>query len=402
MIAATAEPPRVYQVLVGLALRGAEVHAIRLASRLRELGCASGLIFNHDLEPAADARRRGLDVHVIQKHGRGDPTVIPRLARLLRRLRPDLIHTHLLNGNFYGRLASIFVPRLAVVSTVHNYGDAMVQVRNEGERKLIWRLDIWTSVLSDEVIAVTESLRDKLIADGLSARRVVAILNGVDTDRFDPATVKRGPARESLGVDPASFLLASAGRLVPPKGFDRFLEVVARLRERGVNASALVLGDGPEREALVALANRLGLERRAFFPGYRDDLEQLYADIDGFVLCSETETTSLVTLEAMAMEKPVAVWAVGSLPEVLAGEAAGFLVPHGDVTGLVDAVQRFATDPSRAAAMGKAGRSVVVERFSEHAQIAATVAVYRRALARHGQRAWPELEPRGEPSGASR
>ncbi|MFN7954684.1 MAG: glycosyltransferase [bacterium] len=386
MTGSRAAQPRVYQVLVGLALRGAEVHAIRLATRLSECGVAGGLIFNYDHEPAADARARGLEVHVVPKHRRGDPTVIPRLAATIRRLRADLVHTHLVNGNFFGRLASLFVPGLSVISTVHNYGDALVAVRNERERRFIYQQDIWTSVLADRVIAVTESLRDRLVADGMPPARVVAILNGVDTERFDPARVRRGAFRAELGIAPQTCLLASAGRLVPPKGFDRFLEVVAGLRQRGVDAAALILGDGPERERLLAQAQSLGLGARVFLPGYRDDLEQVYADIDGFVLCSETETTSLVTLEAMAMEKPVAVWAVGSLPEVLVGESAGFLVPHGNVGGLVDAVARFAADPARAADMGRAGRGIVEARFSERAQIAATVAVYRDALARRGKR----------------
>lgn len=378
--------PRVYQVGVGLALRGAEVHAIRLAARLRERGVAGGLIFTYDHEPAADARRRGLEVHVVPKTRRGDPTVIPRLARLIRRQRADLIHTHLVNGNFFGRLASLFVPGLSVISTVHNYGDALVAVRSDGERRLIYRQDIWTSVLCDKVIAVTESLREQLVADGMPPARVVSILNGVDTERFDPARVTRGAVRAELGVAPGTTLLASAGRLVAPKGFDKFLRVVAGLRGKGIDAAALLLGDGPDREALIALARELGLEGHAYFPGYRDDLEQVYADIDGFVLCSDTETTSLVTLEAMAMEKPAAVWAVGSLPEVLAGEEAGKLVPHGDVAGLVEAVAGFATDPARAAAMGRAGRKLVEDRFSERVQIAQTVDVYRTALERRGKR----------------
>lgn len=378
--------PRVYQVGVGLALRGAEVHAIRLATRLSERGVEGGLIFTYDHEPAADARRRGLEVHVVPKTRRGDPTVIPRLARLIRRLRADLIHTHLVNGNFFGRLASLFVPGLSVISTVHNYGDALVAVRSDGERRFIYRQDIWTSVLCDKVIAVTESLREQLVADGMPPARVVSILNGVDTERFDPARVTRGAVRAELGVAPGTVLLASAGRLVAPKGFDKFLRVVAGLRGKGIDAAALVLGDGPDRDALIALARELGLEGHAFFPGYRDDLEQVYADIDGFVLCSDTETTSLVTLEAMAMEKPAAVWAVGSLPEVLAGEAAGRLVPHGDVAGLVDAVASFATDSERAAAMGRAGRKLVEDRFSERVQIAQTVDVYRTALERRGKR----------------
>ncbi len=385
MTGSRAVEPRVYQVLVGLALRGAEVHAIRLATRLRERGVAGGLIFNYDNEPASDARARGLEVHVVPKTRRGDPTVIPRLAGTIRRLGADLIHTHLVNGNFFGRLASLFVPGLAVISTVHNYGDALVAVRNERERRFIYQQDIWTSVLADRVIAVTESLREQLVADGMPPKRVVSILNGVDTERFDPGRVARGAFRAELGLSPETCLLASAGRLVAPKGFDRFLEVVAGLRQRGIDAAALILGDGPERESLLAQANRLGLTNHVFLPGYRDDLEQVYADIDGFVLCSETETTSLVTLEAMAMEKPAAVWAVGSLPEVLAGETAGFLVPHGDVVGLVDAVARFAADRALASAMGKAGRAIVEERFSERAQIVATVAVYGDALARRGK-----------------
>lgn len=376
------EPVRVLMVLAGAVLRGAETHTLRLAQKLPEHGFQVELAMLYDWEVAREARALGIGTHVAAKAFRGDLRVVTQIARIAKTGHFRIVHTHLVNGNFYGRLAAALCPGVRVVSTIHNYWDALMFFRTRAAKRLVYRVDIAMARLSDRVIAVTDDLRRSLVADGMGASRVVTIRNGVDTEEFAPGLHDGAAVRAELGIPAGAFLVGSAGRLVPQKHFDDFLRVVGRLRDQGLDAWGLVLGEGASRPALEALAGELGIREAVRMPGFRGDLARVMSALDAFALCSDTETTSLVTLQAMSLSKPVVVTSVGSLPEVLTGSGAGHLVPLGAVEETAGHLGTIAADPSGAAEMGRKGRAWVQSSYSERVQMEQTAAIYRGVLGR--------------------
>lgn len=366
---------RVLQVLAGYARRGAEIHALSLAQGVRDTRIRMGLALFFDAEVAREAERLGLDARVVGKRFRGDPSLVFRLARLIRRERIQVVHTHLINGNFYGRIAARLAGGCAVVSTVHNYKEALMTPR-EWVKTLFYRQDVLMGRLSDRVISVTEGLRAQLIRDGMPPDRVLVIPNSIDTGRYDPDRCDRAAVREALGLPEGAFVVGTAGRLAREKRLDLFLQVGRGLLRAGVPAKLLLVGEGYLEAELRDLAREMDMEEAVVFAGYRSDLPRVVHAMDAFALCSETETTSVVIVEAMAMRRPVVAMAAGDLAETFTDGVTGHLVAAGDVGAMTEALVGLYRDPAGRRAMGRAGRQEALRKFSREETVKQVVRVY--------------------------
>jgi glycosyltransferase involved in cell wall biosynthesis len=147
-------------------------------------------------------------------------------------------------------------------------------------------------------------------------------------------------------------------------------------------ARFVIVGDGPQRDELVALARDLGIADRVIFAGFRTDVPDLMSAFDLFVLASVFEPFGLVLVEAMALEKPVVASRVNGIPEVVADGEAGLLVPPRDPHALAEAAARLLRDQALARHMGQAGRGRVLARFTVEAMAGKTMALYEEILAR--------------------
>jgi glycosyltransferase involved in cell wall biosynthesis len=179
---------------------------------------------------------------------------------------------------------------------------------------------------------------------------------GVEPDVYAPPAQR--PVRDELR-------LLYVGRLVSKKGLPVLLEALRELRDRGPAARLVVVGDGPARADFEALARRLGLAEQVEFAGAvgQDEIRERYAAADVFCLPSFSEGLPVVLMEAMAMELPVVTTAIMGVPELVTDGVHGRLVPPGRADRLVEAIAELAADPSRRAAMGRAGRERVLAEF---------------------------------------
>ena len=193
---------------------------------------------------------------------------------------------------------------------------------------------------------------------------------GLDTTRFTPVERAERPAAAVLCV----------GRLVPDKGQSILLAALADLRARGVAITATFAGDGPERAALEAQAERLGLDGAVEFAGAvgQDRVHELYAAADVFCLPSFAEGVPVVLMEAMATGLPVVTTRIMGIPELVEHDVAGLLVPPGRADALAAALDALAADPQRRAAMGRAGRAKVVAEYDIEQSVAALHAQLER------------------------
>jgi glycosyltransferase involved in cell wall biosynthesis len=200
-----------------------------------------------------------------------------------------------------------------------------------------------------------------------AGRKVRMVHNGIDAARYAGADAAAFRAAHGLGDAPVAGM---AGRLRPWKGQARFLRAILRVAEGRPEARFLIIGGDPFGAAdgyaasLPPLAESLGLSGRVTFTGQLDDIRPALAALDVFVHPGDPEPFGLVTVEAMALGKPVVAFAHGALPEIVLDGETGMLVPPRDEAALGDAVLSLLADPARRESFGAAGRSRVHEKFT--------------------------------------
>lgn len=317
---------RVLHVITGLGVGGAE-QQLRLLLRHLPVSCEVAALTN----PGAVARglrADGIPVHHIGMRGNRDPAALPRLARLVRAGRYDVVHTHLYRACVYGRIAARLAGVRAVVATEHSLGEERI----EG-RPLTWGtrvLYLVTERIGSATVAVSPTVADRLRRWGVAADRIHMVPNGIDARRyrFDPAA--RAAARARLAIPAGDFVVGGVGRLVPGKRFDALVRAIAE-----VPRTRLILaGDGPQRSVLRQLANSLGLTGRVHLVGERHgtiepsadpqlDIPALLSAMDVLVSPSEEEAFGLAVLEALAAGLRVLYVSCPAIGDLPPGDAPG-------------------------------------------------------------------------------
>ena len=315
----------------------------------------------------------------VRSPGPGLPGEIAALRGLAARSRPDLVHLHSAKAGLAGRLALRGV--FPTVFQPHAWSFAAVT----GPTALFARTwERWATRWTDRLLCVSDAERAEGLAAGLRGSWALAP-NGVDLARFDPARLpSREQARELLGPvakpsEPDGPLAVCVGRLCRQKGQDVLLRAWAGLTATVPGARLALVGDGPDRAELEALAAGLPHPGSVVFAGAADDPRDWYAAADLLVLPSRWEGMALVPLEAMACGRPVLLTDVAGARECLGqGER---LVPVDDPSALREALAAGLADPDGCRAAGAAARSRMVERHDIRDTVAKVADVYREVLA---------------------
>ena len=286
-----------------------------------------------------------------------DPALAVRLPRLLRSLRADVVHTHLVHADVYGAVA----PGAELVSTKHNPDPFRAGSFRHVERLLARR--------ATRVIAISEAVRRFSVEQvGLPAARVEVVHYGLDG--------LPGAWGENPPLAIGRPVLLAVCRLAPQTGLDTAVRALASIPD----ARLLVLGEGPDREALTALAASLGVADRLLLPGRVGDVASLYRRADVVVHPARWEGFGLAMLEAMLAGKPVVAARAGSAPELVVDGETGFLVPVDDPDALGQAVTSLLDDREKAERMGVTGLERARTEFSVARMTDRTIAVYERVL----------------------
>ncbi len=300
----------------------------------------------------------GTETVEIPMQGRFDGTAIARSASALRRMRPDvMLYFALGPGTFAGPAAA----RLAGVPAVVRAQDTVLEGLYPGLLRPADRL-----LLKDtDRIVVPSSFLKNIIVRGLGARpgRIDVIPNGIDLSRFRSVRPQPGPAA-SLGYGPKDRLVGITANLVPVKNHRLLLEAVPVVLRAVPRARFLLIGEGPLKSELRALAESLGISSAVRFLGYRSDVRELIPLLDAGLLCSRMETHGIALIEMMAAGVPVAAPAVGGIPEIIRDGENGLLFAPADAGGLAEALIRILRDDRLASRLSAAGRITAVERFS--------------------------------------
>lgn len=376
---AVTDKPLVVHVVHELAFGGLENGLVNL------LNGALGTQYRHAIvcltrSTAFSQRLQRPDIAIYELHKPPGPGlgVYPGLWRLLRRLRPAIVHT-----NNLAALESQWIAALAGVPVrIHSeHGWSATDPRGANPRHR--RLRRWTDRFITHYIAVSRDIQRWLVEDiGLPSAKVQWVGNGVDTERFTP----QGPLPESaLPWQRGSVVIGCVARMDPVKGPRTLMEAFARVAARQPPSAPAVwlawLGEGPERTTLETAAAELGVADRVWLPGARNDIPAMLRTFDVFALASLNEGVSYTLLEAMATGLPVVACAVGGNPEVVVDGRSGTLVPSGDVTRFADALANYVENAPLRHQHGEAGREVVQDRFSMASMQVAYAAIYARLCA---------------------
>jgi glycosyltransferase involved in cell wall biosynthesis len=315
-----------------------------VSSRCRALGLAVHLV------PLPSLRRPGPDVF----------RSVMAMRRLIHESGARLLHANGSRAMFYAGLAGRLAGRPAIWHVRVADRDAF--------------LDRFLGRLARAVIVNSEAVRRRL--DWMRPEKVRCIHNGVDLDRFAPRPAP--PAlRSSLGLPAEAPVVASVGRFVRYKGYHYLLEAARLAREIAPDIHWVLVGDGELRDELEAQCQTGGMESRVRFTGWREDIPDILALCNLFVLPSVGEHFGRVLIEAMAMGKPIVATDAGGVPEIVVHGETGLLVPPADPRAFLEAVLTLLQDPKRRAVFGQAARQRAERRFSLTGHVRAVEALYQ-------------------------
>ena len=295
----------------------------------------------------------GTRVHPLGASNNADLRWMVAFRKLVTTRRYDVVHFHLPYAAALGQVVLSSLPRSkrpGVVYTEHSLWD---------RARLVNRIFLRASLLKNErLIAVSQASYDAL-PDSLR-RRATTVVHGVGLSRADSLVARRekmrARARSEVGMTEDGLLFMTVANLRPEKGYDVLLEAVRTLADRGLPIRFAAVGRGPLSSALHARHAELALGDRFHFLGQRDDVLELLAGADAFVLASRHEGLPVVLMEATSVGLPIVATAVGGVPQVLDDEVDALLVPPGDPAGLAGAIERLASDPQLRARLARNAR----------------------------------------------
>ena len=295
---------------------------------------------------------------------RGMPRAVWELAGLMRRWRPDILHTHHYDATVIGWLASWLYPRVRLVVGRH-YSDAIYRSSTGLKQKAYLGVEQMVNRAAARIIVPASTIRELLTKrQGVPADKVEWIPYGSVPDKYvqPPAGVIR-QVRARLGLE-GRFAVATFGRLHEEKGHRYLVEAASRLRSRLPRLTVLVAGEGPERPALESQVRAAGLEDRVRLLGWQSDAMSIMAAVDAVVQPSLQEAFSQVMYEALWMGKPLVMTDVSGAVDVIRDGHNGLLVPRHDPGALAGAIEQLAGDPGLRARLAAAGRAHVEEHLA--------------------------------------
>ena len=317
---------------------------------------------------AAEIESEGTPVRVLglRSYYAGD---VLRAARALKAARADVVHSH---GHFAGVLARAAAWWSGIPAVVHHLhtADGRLAARHRRLERLLARV-------TDRVLCCSRAVERHAHEDlGLSRELTLTVLNGIEP----PPQVTRPEALRLLGADLTPPLVACVGGLAPHKGQEHLLRAGALLGDSFAGTLVLV-GDGPERPRLEALAAACGMASRVVFLGARPDVRRLLPAFDLVVVPSvEREGLGLAALEAMDAGRPVVATRVGGLPEAIEDGRTGLLVPPRDAAALGGAIRSVLDRPDAGRSFGEAGRLRIAALFRAREMARRVESVYEEAL----------------------
>ena len=350
---------KILHLIASTGIGGAERHVVDLCRTQREAGLQVCVALPKQGALGAELERLGIEQVRVISGGRWNPLALLSLHRVIRDVGADLVHAHMPKSAFMAGWATFRVP---CVATAHNMVKHLAPFRH-----------------CRQVICVSDMVYQSMRRLGYPANRLHVVHNAIDTSRF--GTNDRDAVRHRMGWHDR-FVTLCVARLVPAKGQQDAIVALAQLLARLPAALLVLVGDGPDRNKLVALANNLGVGDNVLFLGDRHDVPDLLAGSDIYLQPSIKEGFGIAFLEAMSTGLACVGTATGAIPEMVESGVNGLIVPVSDINALENAIFDLASQSAARERMAAAAKMTAQTRFSLVRQAQDTLEVYLRAVKR--------------------
>lgn len=341
---------------------GAEKVVINLAKGLQTSGhnVVVGTLLDEkrsDRILTKHARESGIQIIEIPCNGKYDRRTIPFINKYMPEEQFDIVHSHGYKANFYAGFSHL-PAGCKRVATCHNW-------LGKSPKMLFYRwLDKKVLERFDAIIAVSELIRREIEKAGISSGKINKIYNGIIIGEYSQNEGKADSVRKEFNISAADKVIGCVGRLSPEKGHQSLIKAIAGIKGELPNIKALIVGDGPLLGQLSNLAHKLNVFNQVIFTGVRQDIPDILAAIDIFVLPSSIEGLPLALLEAMAAKKPVIATRVGEVPQVIEHEVSGFLIQPNHHEELTEMIKYALNNQEKARQVAEKGFAELQARFS--------------------------------------
>jgi len=369
-------------VIDGLEFGGGERGFVQLAAGLRDrfdilVASSPGGQFEDKI------RKLGIKFYPIQLIKRASFKAILQIRDLILSQNIDLLHSQGARADFFSRIAGRLAGLPCILCTV--------QMPIEGFdigplRKVIYLfMDRVSERYVEQFIVVSNSLKRLMVKErGIPDQKVSRIYNGIELDEYMPngkeIRSQKSEVRRKFEVAKDAPVIGAIGRMVWQKGFEYLIEAVPSIIQGFRKAKVLIVGEGPQKKELEALGERLKVKEKLIFTGFRSDIRDILSAVDLLVIPSLLEGFPMVTLEAMAMAKPIVATNIDGITEQITNGENGILVPPRDPAALATAVIKLLGDKKSAQQMGIAARGKVEQEFSVERMVSETEKVYMALL----------------------
>jgi L-malate glycosyltransferase len=347
--------------------RGGQNQVLLTVLGLRALGHRAMLVA-HAAGELRQRAKEGLELVPLTPKTEMDLSAAWRLSRLVKQLRPDVIHAHDPHGVAMAALALSMSTQLAK--------PPLVAARRVDFHLKDNALSRWKYRQVDCFVCASDAIRKMVIADGVPPTRVVTVHEGIDLGRV--AAAPPADLHAELWLPHHAPIVGNVAALVPHKGQRHLIEAAAIVIQRVPDARFVIAGEGELRPQLERQIKDHHLEKHVFLAGFRPDILSVHKAFDIFVMSSITEGLGTSLLDAMACGKPIVATTAGGMPEVVADGLTGILVPPRDHDAMAAAIVKLLTNAAARAEMAAAGLARVRTMFSADRMVQDTLAVYRR------------------------
>ncbi len=370
---------RIIQIIGKSGFGGGFYYIHTLSLRLRELG-HDVFILTENPEVAEGFKRAGFEILSTNNFKREispyhDLKTLLRLKSILRKISPDLVHTHTSKGGFIGRIAARIAKRERVVHTVHGF--AFHEFSSPFGKFFYSSLERLASLFCDRLIFVNK--KDATFAErlGIGNKRIRRIIyNGVDWEAIEKVK-PHYEIKEELGIPKDSFLISFVGRLSPQKNPGLLISAMPDLLQEYPLTYLLLIGDGELKGKCLEMVKKRGIEGNVKFLGFRRDCVSLIKATDCFVLPSLWEGLSISLLEAMASGLPCVVSDIKGNNEVIVNGENGLIFPPLVKEALVARIGSLIKDRDLRAKLSLAAKRTIRERFSSERFLKETLEIYQ-------------------------
>jgi L-malate glycosyltransferase len=356
--------------------RGGQNQVLLTVNGLRGIGHRATLVAH----PNGELRRRaaeGLDLVGLAPRSEVDLSAAWKFARLVKRLKPDIVHSHDPHG-------------LAMAALALSFGGASIRTESLPALVASRRVDFhlkgnsfsrWKYRQVDCFIAASEAIRQMLIGDGTPPERTVTVHEGIDVEHVAAAPPVN--IHEGFWLPHQAPVVGNVAALVPHKGHRYLIEAAHLVVQQIPDARFVILGEGELRDHLERQVREHHLEKHVLLPGFRTDVLGCLKAFDVFVMSSVTEGLGTSLLDAMACARPIVATAAGGIPEIVEDGITGTLVPPRDAGAMAAAIVGLLRDEQLRKRFGMAGDARVRAQFTVDRMVAETAAVYARVAGRH-------------------